>query len=75
MQRDGWLVLDGRFLDEFTRAVERWTDWAEQEVASWPDDLTDAQPDRSVLEDMATYSEDYLARARSRQTPLGSSPT
>jgi PadR family transcriptional regulator, regulatory protein AphA len=60
-ERLPWLILVGRFLDEFTRAVERWTEWAEQEVASWPEDLADAEPNRSVLEDMAIHSEEYLA--------------
>jgi PadR family transcriptional regulator AphA len=65
-ERLPWLVLAGQFLEEFVLAVERWTDWAEQVVATWPDDLRNAEPDRPTLEAMATHSDEYLARARNR---------
>ncbi len=64
-----WLVLAGQFLEEFVLAVERWTDWAEQIVSSWPDDLTHAEPDRSALEAMAARFDEHLARANNRTAP------
>ena len=66
-QRLPWLVLVGQFLEEFTLAVERWTDWAEEVVSAWPENLDDAEPDRSTLEAMAAYSDEYLARAKDRR--------
>lgn len=61
-----WLVLAGQFLEEFVLAVERWTDWAEQIVATWPEALSDAEPDRPTLEAMAAQSDEHVTRAKQR---------
>ena len=63
-ERLPWLILAGRFLDELDLAVERWADWATATVEAWPDDLTDAEPDREALAAMAARAEEVLARAR-----------
>ncbi len=65
-ERLPWLIVAGRFLDEFTHAVARWADWAEGVVAEWPDDLRSAQPDWAALEDMAARNEAYVGAAAER---------
>jgi DNA-binding PadR family transcriptional regulator len=49
-ERLPWLLLVGEFLVDFYLMVEHWADWASEIVAAWPDDITDAQPDRKTLE-------------------------
>ncbi len=65
-ERLPWLILTGRFLDEFDRAVERWLQWATSVVESWPEDITDAEPDWETLADMA-YRVDAVLRARAER--------
>jgi DNA-binding PadR family transcriptional regulator len=62
-ERLPWLLLTGQFLQEFMHAVDRWTEWAEDVVAQWPDDVTRAEPDLATLEAMVTDSDEHLARA------------
>jgi hypothetical protein len=40
--------------------VERWADWASEIVATWPDDLTAAQPDWKTLEMQATIAKAHV---------------
>ena len=73
-ERLPWLILAGRFLDELDLAVERWLEWATATVASWPDDITKAEPDLRTLEEMAARVEHTLARLEhtaSASTPEG----
>ena len=56
-ERLPWLILCGQFLDEFDTMVERWTEWAEGVVVSWPDDITAAEPAIEVLETQARRNE------------------
>ena len=56
-ERLPWLVLCGQFLEEFDIMVERWTEWATNVVTSWPDDITQAEPELEVLEAQARRSE------------------
>ena len=70
-ERLPWLILTGQFLSELVQAVERWTDWASEAVAAWPDDLADAEPDWSALEAMAEHAEAYFARAEAHPEPQG----
>jgi DNA-binding PadR family transcriptional regulator len=51
-QRLPWLILTGRLLDEHVLALRRWTDWAADTVASWPEDITRAGPPLEALHDM-----------------------
>ena len=37
--------------------VERWTEWAASVVATWPDDITTAEPELDVLEAQARRAE------------------
>ena len=37
--------------------VERWTEWAASVVATWPDDITAAEPELDVLEAQARRAE------------------
>lgn len=66
-QRLPWLILTGRFLDEHIHAVQRWVEWAEEVVRSWPDDLADAEPDWDTLKDMADRIDADLRRAAQRR--------
>jgi DNA-binding PadR family transcriptional regulator len=52
-ERLPWLVLCGQFLEEFDIMVERWTEWAQRIVESWPDDIATAEPDIAALEAQA----------------------
>jgi DNA-binding PadR family transcriptional regulator len=52
-ERLPWLILAGRFIEDFAEMIERWTDWAEETVAAWPDDVTKAEPAWDVLAAMA----------------------
>ena len=49
-ERLPWNLLCGQLLQEFTDAIDRWSAWAEETVAAWPDDLREAPPDLEVLE-------------------------
>lgn len=50
-QRSAVLAVTGRFITEFAEMVARWADWAEEHVASWPEDLRDLAPDLSAFEE------------------------
>lgn len=62
-----WLVLCGRFLDEFDRLVDRWATWAIDEVEQWPDDMREAEPAWDVLEDMARAGAEFVRRVEARE--------
>jgi PadR family transcriptional regulator, regulatory protein AphA len=62
-ERLPWLVLVGKFLDEFEQAVDRWAVWAEAVVAQWPDDLSRAEPDWDALREMAHHADAFVALA------------
>ncbi len=66
-ERLPWLILAGRFLDEFDEAVLRWVEWAEAVVDKWPDDVRGAAPDWEALSDMAARNEAVLRRAQERR--------
>ena len=66
-ERLPWLILAGRFLEEFDLAVERWLDWATDTVQSWPEDITTAEPDWEALAAMAERV-DAMVRARPPST-------
>ena len=65
-ERLPWLLLSGQFLTEFMLAVERWAEWATEIVETWPDDLSDAEPDWPTLEAMAAITEAHAERATAR---------
>ncbi len=52
-ERLPWLILTGRLLDEHVLAVRRWADWAAEVVATWPDDVTGAEPPLDALREMS----------------------
>ncbi len=60
-----WLILCGQLLQEFTDAIDRWSAWAEDAVAAWPDDLGDADPDLAVLEAQAIAARRHREATRS----------
>ena len=65
-ERVPWLILAGKFLDDIEQAVDRWAAWAIGIVSEWPDDLSQAEPDRDALETMARNNNDLIARAMAR---------
>jgi PadR family transcriptional regulator, regulatory protein AphA len=67
-QRLPWLILVGQFLDDFTALVGHWADWATTQVEGWPDDIRDASPDLTALEEMARRNHDVVEGARPRLT-------
>jgi DNA-binding PadR family transcriptional regulator len=66
-ERLAWLVVCGRFLEEFTDLVDRWSEWAITEVEAWPDDLTQAEPAWDVLQRMADRADEFAARVAARE--------
>jgi DNA-binding PadR family transcriptional regulator len=62
-----WLVLVGKFLDDIEQTVDRWAEWAIGVVESWPDDITQAEPDRETLVLMAEHNDALIARRRARE--------
>jgi DNA-binding PadR family transcriptional regulator len=49
------IVLTGRFLSDFARLVGLWAEWAEDEVAAWPDDIAAAEANRPAMDEVASY--------------------
>ena len=66
-ERLPWLILVGTFMNEFEHMVHRWADWAIGVVEQWPDDITDARPDRSALEAMAEHVDALVELAAARR--------
>ncbi len=73
-ERLPWLIVTGRFLDEFVHAVGRWADWATTVVEQWPDDVRQAQPDWTALEAMAARDEATVRAARERRRQSAGRP-
>jgi PadR family transcriptional regulator AphA len=48
-ERLATLVLTGRFLDDYLEMLDRWAAWAEEVIATWPDDPAAAEPDLAAL--------------------------
>ena len=46
-------LLVGAFLTDFYALVARWSGWAGEQVARWPEDPGAAEPDRAALADVA----------------------
>jgi PadR family transcriptional regulator, regulatory protein AphA len=61
-ERLPWLVLVGRFLDDFEKLVLEWTTWAAEVIGDWPDDVTKAQPDIAALQAMARRNAEIVHR-------------
>jgi DNA-binding PadR family transcriptional regulator len=68
-ERLPWLILAGKFLDDIEQTVDRWAAWAIGIVESWPDDLTEAEPDTATLVTMAAHNDALIARHRARDMP------
>lgn len=66
-ERLPWLILIGKFLDDIQETVDRWAAWAASEVETWPEDLSQAQPDIRALEIMVRNNERLQVRARTRE--------
>jgi DNA-binding PadR family transcriptional regulator len=49
-ERLPWLLLIGQFILDFELMVGKWAEWATEIVDGWPDEITDATPDLTVLE-------------------------
>jgi PadR family transcriptional regulator, regulatory protein AphA len=67
-ERLPWLILVGKFLDDFEQMVDRWAAWATSVVEGWPDDITEAEPDLTALREMADNA-DAFVRLLARQWP------
>jgi DNA-binding PadR family transcriptional regulator len=60
-QRAALNQLPGRFLTEFYVTVARWVAWANTVVEAWPDDTTDAEPDRAAADEAVRLAESIPA--------------
>ena len=70
-ERLPWILLVGDFLDEFLALVEDWATRAAAEVAEWPEEMHDAEPNLARLERQARRYEAAVAR---RRAPAGRVP-
>lgn len=71
-QRAALNQLAGRFLTDFYALLAEWAQWAIATVRDWPDDISEAEPDRAALLESVRKAE-ALAEAvagRSRE-PVG----
>lgn len=48
------IVLTGKFMTDFADMLDAWATWAADTVAAWPEDIASAEPDRDVLESVAS---------------------
>jgi DNA-binding PadR family transcriptional regulator len=64
-----WLILVGRFITDFDVMVDEWAAWATEVVQSWPDDLTQAEPDLAALRHTADVSARFVQRVQERPDP------
>jgi PadR family transcriptional regulator, regulatory protein AphA len=67
-ERLPWLILVGQFLDDYLAFVARWAQWAEETVASWPDELAGAQPDLGALARQSKRAREVEARAGNKKS-------
>jgi hypothetical protein len=65
-ERLPWLIVVAEFIERFEEMVEQWTEWANEIVSEWPDDVSQAEPAWDALQAMA----DRVARSASA-TPRG----
>ena len=66
-ERLPWILLTGMFLEEYIDALERWADWAEGVIESWPDDVREADPAWDALERMSARCEERVRRGEARR--------
>ena len=59
--------LVGRFLDDFLEMIDRWADWAETVIETWPDDPGEAEQDPAVLKKSLQQA---VARSKRWQSAL-----
>ncbi|MET1003100.1 MAG: PadR family transcriptional regulator [Acidimicrobiia bacterium] len=69
-ERLPWLILVGHFLDGFLEFVADWADWAEAIVESWPDDITQANPDLETLRRHSERMHQVAERVRATTSPV-----
>ncbi len=50
-------MLVGAFLTDFYKLVAEWADWAGEQVADWPDDPSEATPDREEMRAIVARAE------------------
>lgn len=50
-------MLVGAFLTDFYKLVADWADWAKEQVADWPDDPSEATPDRDEMRAIVARAE------------------
>lgn len=62
--RGAQVAITGQFLVEFAEMVARWAAWAEGIVSAWPDDPSEATPERGVWENVLRRSTGNGRRAR-----------
>ena len=67
-ERLPWLILVGKFLDDFEQMVDRWASWATSVVEGWPDDITEAEPDLTALREMADNADAFVQVLAQRWT-------
>ena len=58
------LVLTGRFLDDYLEMIDRWSKWAAEIVADWPDEPRNAKPDIAALAATVRQAKARAARWR-----------
>jgi DNA-binding PadR family transcriptional regulator len=47
------IALTGKFMTDFADMLAAWATWAAATVAAWPEDVTSAEPERQVFDEIA----------------------
>jgi DNA-binding PadR family transcriptional regulator len=48
------IALTGKFMTDFADMLAAWATWAADTVAAWPEDITSAEPERQVFDEIAS---------------------
>ena len=61
------ITLTGKFMTDFADMLAQWAAWAAETVAAWPDDIKSAEPDRAVLDAVASRTVEPTTLPGTRQ--------
>ena len=73
-QRSGQLELASRFMTDFYALVAEWSVWAQERVATWPEDPREARADPSVAAETLLRAQAVASRSTQAQSDSGTAP-
>lgn len=60
-------MIVGRFMLDFYDLVHRWSEWADEVVSGWPEDLSEAEQDLSLMKHVVERAAELQAAQRARE--------